>query len=82
MSLFVILTNLLHVALAERCGEFGSQRKSIMKTLLADYDKATFPAGSAIDVQAEASSCFINFLCRANHQITLLLNMLYERIEC
>uniref|UniRef100_A0A1I8AN49 Ligand-gated ion channel 50 n=1 Tax=Steinernema glaseri TaxID=37863 RepID=A0A1I8AN49_9BILA len=47
---------LMPIALAERpCKQFSSQRKSIMGTLLQDYDKATFPSNHSIDVQAEVT---------------------------
>jgi hypothetical protein len=36
-----------------QCVEFSTQRRSIMRILLADYDKATFPSNNTIDVQAE-----------------------------
>lgn len=40
--------------LPDQCMKHTSeQRKSIMAILLADYDKATFPANKSIDVQAE-----------------------------
>ncbi|VDM42813.1 unnamed protein product [Toxocara canis] len=54
LLLLVVGASLFQLSFAQLCEELGSQRKSIMKTLLADYDKAAFPAGSAIDVQAEA----------------------------
>lgn len=37
------------------CSMQSSQSKSIMAVLLQDYDKASNPSGSVIDVQAEVS---------------------------
>ncbi|KAI1711294.1 neurotransmitter-gated ion-channel ligand binding domain-containing protein [Ditylenchus destructor] len=39
----------------QRCRQYSPQSKSIMATLLQDYDKATFPSNHTIDVQAEVT---------------------------
>jgi hypothetical protein len=53
----------ISVSSASSCAQFSSQRKSIMSTLLQDYDKATFPSNETIDVQAEVRSSLkgVNF---------------------
>lgn len=43
----------LAFAQQEACSMQSSQSKSIMAVLLQDYDKASNPSGSVIDVQAE-----------------------------
>ncbi|TKR80129.1 hypothetical protein L596_014254 [Steinernema carpocapsae] len=58
MSVFCWIPLLLAVAevtATPHCKQFSSQRKSIMGTLLQDYDKATFPSNHSIDVQAEVT---------------------------
>uniref|UniRef100_A0A7E4VEG0 Ligand-gated ion channel 50 n=1 Tax=Panagrellus redivivus TaxID=6233 RepID=A0A7E4VEG0_PANRE len=50
----ILCSQLLTVTTAtDSCVEFGSQRRSIMGTLLEDYDKAILPSNESIDVQAE-----------------------------
>uniref|UniRef100_A0AC34Q9Y3 Neurotransmitter-gated ion-channel ligand-binding domain-containing protein n=1 Tax=Panagrolaimus sp. JU765 TaxID=591449 RepID=A0AC34Q9Y3_9BILA len=50
---FLLLFLVFGSSEAAKCEQRGSQRKSIMKTLLENYDKALFPSNESIEVQAE-----------------------------
>ncbi|MFH4974217.1 hypothetical protein AB6A40_000926 [Gnathostoma spinigerum] len=57
---------------------YGNQRKSIMKTLLKGYDKATFPLSDPIDVEAEVTIQDIGSLSAKT--ATFVVDLWYSQI--
>lgn len=49
---------------AKICNQFDSQRTSIMKTLLANYDKFIFPTNQSTNVIVEVINIKIFFLLK------------------
>lgn len=70
----LLLCGFATVAGQERCNEHSdsTQRRSIMRTLLADYDKATFPSNHTLDVQAE-----VTFFC-STQSVSVSFDNLFE----